>query len=675
MTSNTGHSSDDGGVDFHKAKSREKNEVDEFAEDLSKDEEEEDDETTCGWLGIRPSCIQGCNRSSVFLVFWCGLALFQSTTVNGLVYVVTTTLERRFSLPSAQSGAISSTYDFTVLVLIVFVTYLTERIHKPLLLGGGAIVFALGSYVFTLPHFLAPNHSIGAIEGGEVCHVNGTAVKCNEESGGSLSGFYWYFVAGQVLHGIGSCPIYTHGRIYIYENVRAQVVPIYFAILQLLSSLGIAVGFLFGGVLLQMYTDLQTDVSTLEIDPSSPIWIGNWWIGFIIVGTLSLLISIPLAGFPKYIKGTSAIRKANDEFTRPQKGSEFYATRGVSGLVKDFPRAMWNLIKNIPLMCINFGIAAEFFIISCTTVFGPKYMETQFNLQASTAAVMAGAIVVPSSIIGVLLGGWIIKKFNLQYTGQARLCCVALLASLILLVAFLIGCPNVDFAGVTAPYDNGGSELGQDVVMNITDSCNKHCQCIDSFAPVCGSNDVMYYSACHAGCSSFEIVNGTKMYVDCECISATSGSPGLRGIANPGRCSLDDCFRPYIFFGLTLFLVICSSMVLVPSQTMLLGVVSPSQRTTATGLGSLMFRAFGSVPGPIILGTIIDNVCLVWEYDCDGGKTCWMYENKRFANSAFVVLVVCRSLSLLFFIGALFSYRPSEDTTPIDRKVQSTENA
>lgn len=58
MTSNTGHSSDDDGVDFHKAKSREKNEVDEFAEDLSKDEEEEDDETTCGWLGIRPSCIQ-----------------------------------------------------------------------------------------------------------------------------------------------------------------------------------------------------------------------------------------------------------------------------------------------------------------------------------------------------------------------------------------------------------------------------------------------------------------------------------------------------------------------------------------------------------------------------------------------------------------------------------------
>lgn len=92
--------------------------------------------------------------------------------------------------------------------------------------------------------------------------------------------------------------------------------------------------------------------------------------------------------------GTSAIRKANDEFTRPQKGSEFYATRGVSGLVKDFPRAMWNLIKNIPLMCINFGIAAEFFIISCTTVFGPKYMETQFNLQASTAAVMAGECII-----------------------------------------------------------------------------------------------------------------------------------------------------------------------------------------------------------------------------------------------------------------------------------------
>lgn len=101
---------------------------------------------------------QPCNRSASFLFFWCAFALFQSTTVNGLVYVITTTIERRFSLTSAASGAVSSSFDLTVLALIVFVTYLTERLHKPLLIGSGAVIFALGSYVFTLPHFLSSRY-------------------------------------------------------------------------------------------------------------------------------------------------------------------------------------------------------------------------------------------------------------------------------------------------------------------------------------------------------------------------------------------------------------------------------------------------------------------------------------------------------------------------------------
>lgn len=82
-------------------------------------------------------------------------------TCNGFVYVVTSTLERRFNLSSTKSGAISSAYDFTVMAIVVFVTYFGEKGHKPMWLGVGAIIFGIGSWMFTLPHFLTGPYMYG----------------------------------------------------------------------------------------------------------------------------------------------------------------------------------------------------------------------------------------------------------------------------------------------------------------------------------------------------------------------------------------------------------------------------------------------------------------------------------------------------------------------------------
>ena len=37
----------------------------------------------------------------------------------------------------------------------------------------------------------------------------------------------------------------------------------------------------------------------------------------------------------------------------------------------------------------------------------------------------------------------------------------------------------------------------------LTSQCNLNCRCsIDKFIPVCGSNDIVYASPCHAGCTA-----------------------------------------------------------------------------------------------------------------------------------------------------------------------------
>ena len=98
-----------------------------------------------------PQCF---NNPKGYLLFACLFVVAQGMTVNGLIYVVTSTLEKRFNLTSTRSGFISSCYDIAVLIVILFVTYFGERSHKPRIMGTGALIFGLGSLLFTLPHYL-----------------------------------------------------------------------------------------------------------------------------------------------------------------------------------------------------------------------------------------------------------------------------------------------------------------------------------------------------------------------------------------------------------------------------------------------------------------------------------------------------------------------------------------
>ena len=54
----------------------------------------------------------------------------------------------------------------------------------------------------------------------------------------------------------------------------------------------------------------------------------------------------------------------------------------------------------------------------------------------------------------------------------------------------------------------------------------------------------------------------------------------------------------------------------------ILRVVPEIDRSAAQGLKEFFTRAFGFVLGPILLGAIIDNYCVVWR----GGGSCWLYD-------------------------------------------------
>lgn len=188
-----------------------------------------DDSQRYGWFSFRPQCLQWLNNPKGYLFFLCVYCFGQGMTVNGLVYVIITTLERRFNLQSVQSAFVSSAYDLMSMLFIIFVTYFGEKANKPRLIGTGALIFACGSVVFTLPHFLSGLYNFEAAEF-DTCDFNRTEpdlCSLDYEEDEDLSKYYVIFVIAQGLHALGACSLYNLGITYLDENSPPGAAAVY----------------------------------------------------------------------------------------------------------------------------------------------------------------------------------------------------------------------------------------------------------------------------------------------------------------------------------------------------------------------------------------------------------------------------------------------------------------
>ena len=98
-----------------------------------------------------------------------------------------------------------------------------------------------------------------------------------------------------------------------------------------MGVLGPAVGFLLGGVFLSFWIDGGDAPADFTTDDE--LWIGNWWIGFVIGGCLALLTGILIALLP----ATLATAKANQKTRRQEfhKGQTEMTTENTGKIRND----------------------------------------------------------------------------------------------------------------------------------------------------------------------------------------------------------------------------------------------------------------------------------------------------------------------------------------------------
>jgi organic anion transporter 4A len=119
--------------------------------------------------------------------------------------------------------------------------------------------------------------------------------------------------------------------------------------------------------------------------------------------------------------------------------------------------------------------------------------------------------------VGVIVGGILIRKMNLQVGGMLKLMAVCHVVALITLTTFLVQCPPRSFVGINVDYNNKCAICDEKKLKTLTDcrkvmdtsasslldaDCNSNCDCSNDWNPVCHvETSTSYYSACHAGCT------------------------------------------------------------------------------------------------------------------------------------------------------------------------------
>ncbi|XP_040006295.1 solute carrier organic anion transporter family member 2B1 [Xiphias gladius] len=598
--------------------------------------------------GSRPSSRHRSPFNSIkFFVFCHSLLQLAQLLVSGYMKSSISTIERRYGFSSQKSGLLAAFNEVGNTVLIIFVSFFGSRVHRPRFIGGGALLACLASLLMALPHFLngpyeytdhissSSDNSTGLCLSGSPFTTSSSNQSCSPEESPAQQGVYLLLLLGQLLLGIGAVPIQPFGISYIDDYASKRNSPLYLGILLAVTSIGPAFGFITGSFMLRYYVDFdKLSEDEIMLDSKDLRWVGAWWLGFLVASCLLFLAALPYLFFPRNMPKEDGEDDVESRADCKQQQTNPLQELSLLQFLKRFPHiALRTLQSPIYLLVVlaQVNLAA---LLAGLATFMAKFIERQFSQTVSFSTMMIGGVGIPLAVLGTVLGGVLMRRFNVSVSGASKLCTTAILLCTISATPLLfIGCPTQMVAGVFPPS-------------NDEFSCSSSCRCPpEAFNPVCGSDGVEFRSPCHAGCNATEMDTNSKVinYTGCQCV-------GGLGYASPGTCG-SGCvhlLRPFmVLLGLTSFIASFSQT---PSYMMILRTVPTEDKSFAVGVQYMLFRVLAFMPGPVLYGSVIDTTCILWGKKCGRQTSCNYYNLDRFRQRFLGLQVVFACGGLLCFL-------------------------
>lgn len=127
---------------------------------------------------------------------------------------------------------------------------------------------------------------------------------------------------------------------------------------------------------------------------------------------------------------------------------------------------------------------------------------------------------------------------------------------------------------------------------NLSSECNRECECsINFIQPICGRDQITYFSPCYAGCTQSDEPNSNFFY-SCSCIRDKEND-NTDPDAFLGSCT-HDCRMLFPFLGVLFFITFLTSVNQMPMLMVTLRSVSEIERPFALGLQLVIMRLFGN---------------------------------------------------------------------------------
>ncbi|NXE83967.1 SO2B1 protein, partial [Cochlearius cochlearius] len=577
-----------------------------------------------------------------FFVFCHGFLQLSQLLVSGYLKSSISTIERRYGLSSQTSGLLASFNEVGNTLLIVFISYFGSRVHRPRFIGCGAILVSLAGFLMSLPHFITGPYEYDKSVASMFSNTTDLCKPGVPGSRGNLSDagctphaarenhevLLVMFIA-QALLGIGGVPIQPFGISYIDDFASERNSPLYLGILFSVTVIGPGVAFMLGSAMLQFYVDIDKVAGDgVQLTNKDPRWVGAWWLGFLVAASLVAISAVPYFFFPREMPKES--RFCHFSWTDVLPSASFICNR-FPLFLSVFPLVLLrNLRHPVYLLVVLAQVNLSAMVAGLATFMG-KFLERQFSLTASLANMIIGAVNIPGAMVGIVVGGAILKRFQMSLRQCSAMCVLGMfLCLLVALPLLFLGCPTQKVAGVTYSERYQQLQLGR-ARGGHSQGCGwkSACNCPEkAYNPICGSNAIEYISPCSAGCRvvNTDADNSVLNYTNCSCISEN----GLAGFAKPGTCGTDcsHLFLPFVV--LSCLAGILASTSHTPSFMLILRSIQPEDKSFAVGIQFMLLRVLAWMPGPVLYGSAIDTTCILWEKKCDRKAACRYYDNNLF---------------------------------------------
>uniref|UniRef100_A0A8C3VRA6 Solute carrier organic anion transporter family member n=1 Tax=Catagonus wagneri TaxID=51154 RepID=A0A8C3VRA6_9CETA len=631
---------------------------------------------------LRPSVF----HSIKFFVLCHSLLQLAQLMISGYLKSSISTVEKRFGLSSQTSGLLAAFNEVGNTALIVFVSYFGSRVHRPRLIGCGAILVTVAGVLMTVPHFISEPYRYDHTSPADMPQdfeaslcLPTTKAPAPALSNSSCSGstevqhlaVVGIMFTAQTLLGVGGVPIQPFGISYIDDFAHNSNSPLYLGILFAVTMMGPGMAYGLGGLMLRLYVDIdRMPEGGISLTSKDPRWVGAWWLGFLIAAGAVALAAIPYFFFPKEmpkekheLRFRRKVLAVSDSPVRKGKTGQKRWRGWSPDLLPTppptvFPRVLLRTLRHPIFLLVVLSQVCMSSMVAGMATFLPKFLERQFSVTASYANLLIGCLTIPLAILGIVVGGILVKRLRLGPRHCGILCLLGALFCLILSTPlFFMGCSSHQIAGIN---HQPGAQPG----LELFPGCMEPCSCpSDDFNPVCDpSARVEYLTPCHAGCTSRLVQEAPDrsqvFYTNCSCVAG--GGPVPAGSCESACSHLVLPFMILVSLGAAV-----ASVTHTPSFMLILRGVKKEDKTLAVGIQFMLQRVLAWMPSPVIHGSAIDTTCVYWAQSCGRRAVCRYYNHDLLRNRFIGLQFFFKTGSLACFalILAILRQQDKEEET------------